>query len=83
MAIAILALLLIGGGVTISLCGRQQEMSEEIPVVTEHTEMIDSAAVKTKKEAKEKKTKKTSGKSGASKKTPKTYKQRSHLDEPV
>lgn len=82
LAIAIIALFLIGFGVCFSLCGRSVEAEIEMPAVEVHHEMIDSAALL---KSKEKKTsKKTKKKSSSSKsKNSKSYRHRSPLDEPV
>ena len=79
LVIAILALLLIGGGITLSLCGRNKDIVEEIPVVVEHPEMIDSVAVLKQKEGKSKAKKINTSKIKEKKK----YRRRSPLDEPV
>ena len=83
LAIALVALILIGGGVTLSLCGRKSETVREIPVVTEHPEMIDSVAIESKKENSDKKGKNARRSSKTKRKTEKTYRRRSPLDEPV
>lgn len=93
LAIAILALLLIGGGVSLSLCGRNTEEVDKIPVVVEHPEMIDSIAIRendenaTNKSSHSSKTKKSNSKTKRSvskkSKEKKTYRRRSPLDEPV
>ena len=79
LVIAILALLLIGGGITLSLCGRNPDTVEEIPVVVEHPEMIDSGAILKEKD-KNSKTKKINS---SKIKEKRKYRRRSPLDEPV
>ena len=81
IVIAILALLLIGGGVTLSLCGRNQDIVEDIPVIVEHSEMIDTTNVVNEKKSGKKSYKQKSSTNKS--KTKKTYRQRSPLDEPV
>ena len=82
ITIAIFALLLIGGGVTLSLCGRNEVIEEQIPVVTEHPEMIDSVAFENS-HSKTTKKKKASKEKKNNKKTKENYRRRSPLDEPV
>lgn len=83
LLIAFIVLLLIASGVVLSLCGRPREKVEEIPVVVEHPELIDSTAMIQKGKEKANKTsrKKTAGKTRV--KEQKVYRQRSPLDEPV
>ena len=84
LAIALLALLLIGGGVTLSLCGRQKEIEREIPVVIERPDLVDSLSLNSssnKKLSNKQKTVKKSKKQNTD--TKKTYRRRSPLDEPV
>ena len=85
IVIAILALLFIGSGVTLSLCGRPRELKKEIPVVIEHPEMVDSLAMSVREETagKKKKERKKSGINSSVSKEKKTYRRRSPLDEPV
>ena len=87
LAIAILALLLIGGGVTLSLCGRPHEEVEEIPVVVEHPELVDSISIKSSasnsSQKSNKSTKSKTIKSSSKTKVKKVYRRRSPLDEPV
>ena len=84
LAIATIALALIGGGAALSLCSRERAEAEELPVVIEHPELIDSLAVKEKEEksGKKKREKATKG-SKSTKKEKKVYRRRSPLDEPV
>ena len=85
LLIAILALLLIGGGLGVSFCQRPSSKDAEYPIVVEHPEMVDSVAVKAEKETKKKNTRKgtKNKKASTTKKRPKTYPNRSPLDEPV
>lgn len=89
IAIAIIALLLIGGGITLSMCRRDDTTGNEIPVVKELPEYADTTLV-------EKNTANSSGKNKANKKTDKAsknkekkklnkkvYRRRNPLDEPV
>ena len=78
IVIAFLTLLLIGGGVTLSLCGRNHENIEEIPVVVNQPELVDTISLKSET----KKGKKKANKSKKNKEK-KTYRRRSPLDEPV
>lgn len=80
LIIAILALLIIGAGLGLSHCNRHNSGSNDIYVVEEHPEMIDSVTVQ--KNAKNKTRKKTTTKSKKTKKI-KSYRRRSPLDEPV
>ena len=83
VAIAVIALLIIGCGWGISMCSGGIGAENEIPVVMEHPDMIDSAAVKKNLEKKTKKTERKKTKSSNKSKPKKTYRQRSPLDEPV
>lgn len=87
LAIAIISLLFIVAGMTLSLCGRDISKGEEGPLVVEHPEMIDSAAllqIKEKPKRNGDKSRKTTNKSPKSKsKEKKIYRKRSPLDEPV
>lgn len=85
LAIALVALLLIGVGAGVSMWNGSRE-TEEMPAVVEHAEMIDSVAIKEEAENKSagKKTETSVKKSKTGKtKTPKTYRRRNPLDEPV
>ena len=84
LAIALLALLLIGGGAGFSLCTRETADAEELPTVVEHTELIDTTAVNAKSDKADRRSqdKKTKSKKLKSKKE-KVYRRRSPLDEPV
>ena len=83
LAIALVALLCIGGGVLISLSERQNRISapqnivEDLPELTDSLSSIEKNQNKTKKKAK---TKKSNNKKSKEKKT---YRRRSPLDEPV
>ena len=83
LVIAILAFVLIGAGITLSLCSRNSDI-KEIPVVIQHPELVDSTSLNTKNEKsskrKDTKVKKTTSRKTKSKKT---YRKRSPLDEPV
>ena len=82
IVIAVISLLIIGGGVVIALCGRNPQTEKEIPVVVVHPEMADSVPEGSNKEKSVKKNSKK--KSSSSKnKTKKSYPRRSPLDEPV
>lgn len=82
LIIAILALLLIGSGVVLSLCGRPHQIKEEIPVIINHNELIDSAEVI--RRDKNRSNKKATGKKKShNTKEKKSYRRRSPLDEPV
>lgn len=83
LAIAIIALLLVGGGLLVTLINRNKELTREIPAVVEMSEMIDSVALKQQEEktVKKKARSKKSGKSNS--KNKKVYRRRSPLDEPV
>lgn len=89
LAVAIIALLLIGGGLGVTMCESGKYETQEIPAVVEHPEMVDSVAVKEKeeKEAKKKsKKEKSASEKGGSKdksKSTKIYRRRSPRDEPV
>lgn len=83
LAIALVALLIIGSGVVLGLCGRPKEVKKEIPVVIEQPQMIDSVAVEQNKEILNKKSKKKKSGKNSSTKQPKVYRKRSPLDEPV
>ena len=86
--VAVIALLLIGGGITISLLGRNPVEEREIPVVVEHPEMVDSATIKALNEriSKKKGDRKNHNHEKSTKKinkAPKNFRKRSPLDEPV
>lgn len=84
LAIALVSLLIIGCGAIFSLCGRGGNSGENIIMVEEHPELVDSTAVKKKQQKDSKKKSKKKSKSSSSKsKTNKTYRKRSPLDEPV
>lgn len=84
LAIAVIALLIIGFGTIFSFCNNRLEAENEELKVIEHPEMIDSIAVKHKKDNSLKTRSKKKNKAGSNKtKTKKTYRQRSPLDEPV
>ncbi|MCH5230560.1 MAG: hypothetical protein J1F43_02045 [Muribaculaceae bacterium] len=87
VAIAIVALLIIALGLITSWCGRSEKQVQEIPEIVEHTEMIDTAALRFQKEKAETKSqnKKFKGRktSTSKEKSKKTYRRRSPLDEPV
>lgn len=89
LAIAIIALLLIGGGVLVSLIHGNKGDSSEYPIVREHPELIDSAAIRdegtkqTGGATKKSNVKKRNSETKSSKKSQKTYRRRSPLDEPV
>lgn len=77
LAIALIALLIIGCGAGFSLFSGDAEDEKEIPMVTANPEMVDSVAVKTKQKKGRSKKKKSRSK------RKKEYRQRSPLDEPV
>ena len=83
IAIAIISLLLIGGGVTLTLCGRDGKNAEEIPIVVEHSDMIDSTADPAINIKKSKKKKKQTNQGQKKSKNKKEYRHRSPLDEPI
>lgn len=84
LAIAIIALLVIGFGLGLSLCSGGVDAQQEIPSVIAHPEFVDSTFLKQKEEIKvKKKAKKGVKKSFEKRKTDKTYRRRSPLDEPV
>lgn len=85
LVIALIALLIVGSGVVLGLCGRNTERVEEIPIVEEHPEMIDTTVVYSGKD----KSPKSKNKSGSTdkkknnKKDSKTYRRREPWEEPV
>lgn len=90
IAIALIALAIVGAGIGISFCERLPS-TDDYPIVNEQNEMADSTAIinsdyqknsGSKSGNKSKKGKDGKKKSG-SKKEKKTYRQRSPLDEPV
>ncbi|MCH5235399.1 MAG: hypothetical protein J1E16_08880 [Muribaculaceae bacterium] len=85
LVIALVALLIVGSGVVLALCGRPRERVEEIPVVVEHPEIVDTANLNSVKEKKSKKKRKDSStdKKSRSKKESKSYRRRNPLEEPV
>lgn len=88
LAIALISLLLIGGGIIVTLIKGDKDKDMEYPIVTQHSEVIDSVAVKNSKKDKKSKEKKENkgrkSKSGnKSTKQKKVYRKRSPLDEPV
>ena len=79
LAIAIIALILVGTGWGLSFCNRSARQDQAYPILEEHSAMVDSVRIeKEKKEKSSKKSKETS-----KKKTRKSFRQRSPLDEPV
>ena len=82
LVIAILALLLTGGGFLLSFWGRENKESDNIHVVVELTQMKDTVE---NNKIIEKKTKANKKQKSARKnnKTKKNYPRRSPLDEPV
>lgn len=84
LAIALVALLIIGLGAGISFFNNSAEAENEPLIVKEQPQMVDSMAMKDKKQKKDSKSKsKKKSKSSPKTKTKKTYRQRSPLDEPV
>ena len=83
LAIAIIALLIIGLGAGMTVCNRNTADAENIPVVVDHPEMIDTIAVKANREKKKKDNTKKKTSNSSSKKTNKEFRRRSPLDEPV
>lgn len=84
IVIALAALLIIASGIVLGLCGRPHEKTQEIPVVVEHPEMVDSASLEQSSKTETKKKRDKSKNFGDSKKNqPKTYRRRSPLSEPV
>ena len=77
ITIAILSLILIGFGFSLSLCRNTSNETENIPQVIEHSEMIDSTAAKSQIKTKNKIEKSKKGRD----KKPKRY--RRPLEEPV
>lgn len=82
IAIAIIAMLLIGAGVIFSIQGGV-ERAEGAPIVVEHPEMIDSVQLSKEKKEKGKNKKIKNSSKGTKTKEKKTYRRRSPLDEPV
>lgn len=83
LTIAILALLLIGAGLGISQCHHDSSIgTNDITVIEEHPEMIDSVEFEKNSKAKNKKAKKTTNQTKKTKAV-KTHRRRSPLDEPV
>ena len=85
LVIALVALLIVGSGIVLGLCGRPKERIEEIPVVVEHPEMEDTANLNygIDKTSKKKNKTITREKEKNSKKNSKTYRRRNPLEEPV
>lgn len=83
LVIALVALLIIGSGVVLALCGRPRERVEEIPVVVEYPEAVDSTYLKNENETKKNTKSKTKNTTSSATKTQKIYRKRSPLDEPV
>ncbi|MCH5229371.1 MAG: hypothetical protein J1F12_05180 [Muribaculaceae bacterium] len=83
LAIALVALIIIAAGIVLPLCSRRETGPHELPVVIEHTELIDSTSTVKSHQTRGK------AKSGINKakesktKTKKSYRRRSPLDEPV
>lgn len=85
IAIAFLALLLIGVGFGFTLCDRHPSKDQEFPIIEEHSEMVDSVVLQSQKDAANKPVKKIK-KSATNKKLKqpaKPIRRRSPLDEPV
>lgn len=85
LAIALVALAIIGAGLGISFCKRSQGNTNIYPIVTEHRELVDSTTIimeKGKEKVKKPKEIK-SKKNNNSNKGKKYYRRRSPLDEPV
>lgn len=85
LAIALIALMIMGGGICMTLWNKSEAETEKPPVVIEYAEVIDSVSLK-EKEGKvtgktSSRTKSTTKKS--KNKNKKTYRRRSPLDEPV
>ena len=81
LVIALVALLIIGSGVVLALCGRPKERVEEIPVVVEHPEFIDTVTgYNSNVKVSKKKSKSTSKKL---KKDQKIYRKRNPREETV
>ena len=89
LAVAIVTLLIIAIGLGVSVWQEKADAESDIPTVKEYPELIDSVAVKKRKEEKvnssknKNKGRKKSKTSANKTKTKKTYRQRSPLDEPV
>lgn len=79
LVLAIIALLFIGGGTAITLCGRDSANVREIPVVVEHPEYIDTTFSNTEEKAPSKK--KVRKQKAA--KVKKTYRRRNPVEETV
>ena len=80
--IAIITLLIIASGIVLGLCGRNKNIVEDIPVVVEHSQMVDSVK-NGKPDEKGIKNKKKKSTSSSKNKSKKEYRRRSPHDEPV
>ena len=88
MAIAIISLLIIASGVGVSMIKNEKVEAEEIPMVVEHPELLDTTYLKKQLEESETREKKQSSKKDKASsrdktKSKNTYRRRSPLDEPV
>lgn len=84
LVIALVALLIVGSGVVLALCGRPTEKVEEIPIVVEHPEMVDTTKIKDSFSTSSKKKKnKTINNKKSNQKKSKTYRKRNPIEEPV
>ena len=86
LAIAFISLLLIGGGLGVTMCTERNTVIKEAPRVESYPEMIDSIALQKtldKKKNKGLKKMKKSVDTSSKSRSKKTYRKRSPLDEPV
>lgn len=86
LAIAIIAIVTIAAGVGFAFYENRNSSIDEVPVVIEHTELIDSIRLeqqKQEKSSKSKKERKASSKKSSKNKEKKPVRRRSPLDEPV
>lgn len=80
--IALLSLAIIAAGLGFTWCGREEAEIEEKATVIQHPELIDTVAIKNKRETDAKRSSNKKNKSSKKKSTPPPRK-RSPLDEPV
>lgn len=81
IAVALVALLILGGGIILSVTGGQTALEEES--VIEYPEMVDSVALHQANDRSSQKKSKTKSKRIKKPIEKKTYRKRSPLDEPV
>ena len=81
LAIGIVSLLLIGGGIAVSFLEGQRADAEVTPMVIEHPELLDTIKIEDKAKSPIKENLKKQ--STSSKKTKQTYHRRNLLEEPI